>query len=74
MAFGTLAGKGVVITGAAAGIGRATALYLAEQGVRVVVSDIDADGGKAVAGEIRAAGAPPSSLPATSRPNRRSSR
>src|SRR6202008_103030 len=54
--FGTLAGKGVVITGAAAGIGRATALYLAERGVRVVVSDIDADGGKAVAQEIPAAG------------------
>jgi hypothetical protein len=56
MAFGTLAGKGVVITGAAAGIGRETSLYLAEQGVRVVVSDIDADGGKAVAEEITAAG------------------
>jgi len=46
--FGTLAGKGVVITGAAAGIGRATALYLAGEGVRVVVSDIDADAGKVV--------------------------
>jgi NAD(P)-dependent dehydrogenase (short-subunit alcohol dehydrogenase family) len=56
MAFETLAGKGVVITGAAAGIGRATSLYLAGEGVRVVVSDIDADGGKAVAEEIRAAG------------------
>lgn len=56
MAFGILAGKGVVITGAAAGIGRATALYLAGEGVRVVVSDIDADGGKIAVEEIRAAG------------------
>jgi NAD(P)-dependent dehydrogenase (short-subunit alcohol dehydrogenase family) len=54
--FGTLAGKGVVVTGAAAGIGRATALYLAGQGVRVVVSDIDVDGGKSAVEEIRAAG------------------
>jgi len=53
--FGTLAGKGVVITGAAAGIGRATALYLAGEGVRVVVSDIDADAGKGVVAEIQAA-------------------
>jgi NAD(P)-dependent dehydrogenase (short-subunit alcohol dehydrogenase family) len=56
MAFGTLAGQGVVVTGAAAGIGRATSLHLAAQGVRVVVSDIDADGGKGVVEEIRAAG------------------
>jgi NAD(P)-dependent dehydrogenase (short-subunit alcohol dehydrogenase family) len=54
--FGTLAGQGVVVTGAAAGIGRATSLYLAGEGVRVVVSDIDADGGKGVVEEIRAAG------------------
>ena len=54
--FGTLAGKGAVVTGAAAGIGQATALYLAGEGVRVVVSDIDADAGQGVVSEIRGAG------------------
>ncbi|HEY1703838.1 MAG TPA: SDR family oxidoreductase [Trebonia sp.] len=53
---GTLTGKGVVITGAAAGIGRATALYLAAEGVRVVVSDIDSEAGKGVVEEIRGSG------------------
>jgi NAD(P)-dependent dehydrogenase (short-subunit alcohol dehydrogenase family) len=54
--FGTLAGKGVAVTGAASGIGRATALYLAGEGVRVVVSDIDADAGKGVVESIRESG------------------
>lgn len=54
--FGTLAGRGAVVTGAAAGIGQATALYLAGEGVRVVVSDIDADAGQGVVSEIRGAG------------------
>jgi NAD(P)-dependent dehydrogenase (short-subunit alcohol dehydrogenase family) len=54
--FGTLAGKGAVVTGAASGIGRATALYLAGEGVRVVVSDIDADAGKGVVESIRESG------------------
>jgi NAD(P)-dependent dehydrogenase (short-subunit alcohol dehydrogenase family) len=34
-----------VVTGAASGIGRATALLLAERGVRLVVADVDTDGG-----------------------------
>jgi NAD(P)-dependent dehydrogenase (short-subunit alcohol dehydrogenase family) len=52
----SLADKGVVVTGAASGIGRATAGHLAALGARVVVSDIDEDGGKAVVEEIRSAG------------------
>jgi 2-hydroxycyclohexanecarboxyl-CoA dehydrogenase len=40
--------KTVVLTGGASGIGRATALLLAERGARVIVGDIDEVGGRAV--------------------------
>ena len=39
-----LAGKSAVITGAAKGIGRATADVFAEEGARIVATDIDAEG------------------------------
>ncbi len=39
-------GKVALITGAAAGIGRATAIAFAQKGARVVVSDVNAAGGK----------------------------
>ena len=39
-----LAGKSAVITGAAKGIGRATADVFAEEGARIIGTDIDADG------------------------------
>jgi NAD(P)-dependent dehydrogenase (short-subunit alcohol dehydrogenase family) len=45
-----------VVTGAAAGIGKSTALAFAEQGATVIVADIDERAGEAVAEEIRTAG------------------
>lgn len=45
-----------VITGAAAGIGAATARLAASRGAAVMLSDVDDDGGERVAAEIRAAG------------------
>jgi NAD(P)-dependent dehydrogenase (short-subunit alcohol dehydrogenase family) len=46
------AGKGVIVTGAARGIGRACALAFAAEGARVVVADIDAAGGEAAVAAI----------------------
>ncbi|PCM43296.1 SDR family NAD(P)-dependent oxidoreductase [Marinobacter sp. ANT_B65] len=60
-----LEGKVIVVTGAGRGIGRATALMLAEKGARVVVNDIggnadgsgnDATPAQEVVNEIKAAG------------------
>ncbi|CAM5706691.1 hypothetical protein SVIOM74S_04230 [Streptomyces violarus] len=42
-----LSGKSVIVTGAASGIGRATALRFAEEGARVVVADLNAAGARA---------------------------
>lgn len=44
-----LEGKIAVITGAASGIGEATAIRFVEEGARVVVSDVQVDAGRAVA-------------------------
>jgi NAD(P)-dependent dehydrogenase (short-subunit alcohol dehydrogenase family) len=51
-----LKGKVVLVTGAAKGIGRMTALRLAEEGAKVVVDDILDDVGQAVVDEIKAKG------------------
>jgi NAD(P)-dependent dehydrogenase (short-subunit alcohol dehydrogenase family) len=56
MTMGRLAGKIAIITGAAAGIGRATALRVAAEGARTVVADLNATGAKQVAEAISAAG------------------
>ncbi|MEC7289636.1 MAG: SDR family NAD(P)-dependent oxidoreductase, partial [Pseudomonadota bacterium] len=52
----SVAGKTVFITGAASGMGRATAHLFAREGAKVMATDMNADGVNAVADEIRAAG------------------
>jgi len=51
-----LRGKTALITGAASGIGRASALLFAAEGARIVACDINAGGGEDVAQAIRQAG------------------
>jgi 3-oxoacyl-[acyl-carrier protein] reductase len=49
-------GLTVLVTGAASGMGRATALIFAAEGANVAVTDLSAEGTQAVASEIRARG------------------
>ena len=49
-------GKVAFVTGAASGIGRATALHLANRGARVAVTDINPAGGQSTVSSIEAAG------------------
>ncbi|PSR58486.1 short chain dehydrogenase [Nocardia sp. MDA0666] len=51
-----LTGRKCLITGAASGIGRATAIAAAAAGMRLVLTDIDADGLAETAARIRAGG------------------
>jgi len=47
-----LEGKIAILTGAGAGIGRATAIEFAKEGAKVVIADIDADAGQRVEKQI----------------------
>ena len=49
-------GKTAVVTGGASGIGKATAEVLADAGAHVIIGDLDAANGEAVAAAIRAKG------------------
>jgi 2-hydroxycyclohexanecarboxyl-CoA dehydrogenase len=57
--------KTALVTGAAAGIGRACAMRLAREGMAVGVLDIDLDGCQRVVSEIEAAGGKAIALPAS---------
>ena len=48
--------KAAIITGAASGIGKATAILFSKEGARLVLADVNADGLKEVAGRIAEAG------------------
>jgi NAD(P)-dependent dehydrogenase (short-subunit alcohol dehydrogenase family) len=52
--MGRLAGKAAIVTGAANGIGRATAIAMAAEGAAVLVADLDGAGAAAVAAQIAA--------------------
>jgi len=48
--------RAIIVTGGASGIGRATALLLAREGAKVLIGDVDAQGGRSTAAEGAANG------------------
>jgi len=56
MADGRLKGKAILVTGAASGIGQATALRLAREGADLALADRNLEGAQATADEIAAKG------------------
>jgi len=57
-----LSGKSAIVTGGAQGIGKAIAVRLAQAGASVLITDINADGARQAAEEIKAAGGKAESL------------
>lgn len=53
----SLAGKNAIVTGAASGIGLATARRFARDGARVALWDVDEEGARRAAADLVAAGA-----------------
>ena len=53
---GKLTGKVAIVTGAASGISRATALLFAEEGAYTIIADIDSKGGEEAVTQARASG------------------
>ena len=70
--MGRLDGKIAIVTGAASGIGQATAQRVAAEGARTVVADLNAAGAKQVAEAISRRGRRSHRRPG--RPGRRSTR
>jgi NAD(P)-dependent dehydrogenase (short-subunit alcohol dehydrogenase family) len=54
--MGKLEGKVAVVTGAASGLGRASAIRFAREGAAVVVADLNSQGGELIVSEIAAIG------------------
>lgn len=54
--MGRLNGKVAIVTGSAHGIGRASAMVMAREGAKICVADINGEGARKVAEEIRRAG------------------
>src|SRR5919112_147853 len=59
----SISGSVALVTGAASGMGRATAHLFADEGARVAVADRDAEGVMKVAGEITDAGGEAEAFP-----------
>ena len=51
--MGRLSGKVAIITGAASGMGRATAVRFAGEGAKIVIADLNKDGGESAARDCR---------------------